>query len=86
MSKPAFVFKPFVDDKTPHSQLQEWADYYGVKLVWKDEKSQTKGITKWTSYPIIEEYHYSKFTGSGPGTRESHRVAAELIINSKGTL
>ncbi|KAG9123336.1 hypothetical protein FRC07_015068 [Ceratobasidium sp. 392] len=86
MSKPAFVFKPFVGDKTPHGQLQEWAERHGVKLIWKDEKSQTKGITQWTSYPIIEEHHYSEFIGSGSDTKESHRMAAELIINSKGTL
>ncbi|KAG9078125.1 hypothetical protein FRC06_008522 [Ceratobasidium sp. 370] len=87
MGKPPFVFKPFVDDVTPHGQLQEWAQYYGVTLGWNDTKTQPiKGFTQWTSYPIIQGHHYFEFTGSGPDLRSSHKQAAEMIIESDGKL
>ncbi|KAG9089575.1 hypothetical protein FS749_001225 [Ceratobasidium sp. UAMH 11750] len=86
MRKPPFVFKPFTGDVTPHGQLQEWAEHYGVTLKWSDTKIQPKGITQWTSYPIIQGHHYIEFTGSGPSTRDSHKQAAKMIIESDGTL
>ncbi|KAG9123338.1 hypothetical protein FRC07_015070 [Ceratobasidium sp. 392] len=47
-----FQFKPFTNDLTPHAQLQEWADYYHIDLKWAENKTQKKGITEWSSYPI----------------------------------
>lgn len=47
-----FEFKPFTRELPPHAQLQEWADYHHIKLRWKDERTQTNGLTEWTSYPI----------------------------------
>ncbi|KAG8775129.1 hypothetical protein FRC12_001656 [Ceratobasidium sp. 428] len=86
MNKTSFQFKPFTDDSPAHSQLQEWADYYGVELGWEDIKGQNGGITEWTSYPIIQKHHYSEYVGSGSATRKSHKQAAELIVKSKGIL
>ncbi|KAG8780105.1 hypothetical protein FRC12_023445, partial [Ceratobasidium sp. 428] len=86
MNKPPFQFKTFTDSVTPHGQLQEWAEHYGLKLTWDEKKSQTNGITEWASYPIIQGHHYSGFAGSGLNTRTSRKKAAESIIGSKGIL
>ncbi|KAG9089577.1 hypothetical protein FS749_001227 [Ceratobasidium sp. UAMH 11750] len=81
-----FRFKPFTSNLTPHAQLQEWADYYHVKLGWGETKSQTQGITEWTSYPIIQGKHYCTFEGTGGSQKCSRAAAAELIIACPGTL
>ncbi|KAG8704710.1 hypothetical protein FRC09_003370 [Ceratobasidium sp. 395] len=81
-----FRLKPFASNSPAHAQLQEWADYYHVKLGWEDKKAQTQGITKWTSYPIIQGRHYSEFAGVGQSQKHSHAAAAERIMTSLGTL
>ncbi|KAG8775131.1 hypothetical protein FRC12_001658 [Ceratobasidium sp. 428] len=81
-----FRFKPFTNNSPAHAQLQEWADYYHVKLGWEDKKTQTQGVTKWNSYPIIQGRHYSEFTGIGKTQGYSHAAAAERIMTSPGVL
>ncbi|KAG8728061.1 hypothetical protein FRC10_005380, partial [Ceratobasidium sp. 414] len=97
-----FKFKPFMGDSTPHAQLQEWADYYHVKLGWGETKGQTQGITEWTSYPIsmpsviqkglqadqisVQGEHYSAFEGIGKSQKCSRAAAAERIIACSRTL
>ncbi|KAG9096043.1 hypothetical protein FRC06_009132, partial [Ceratobasidium sp. 370] len=89
-SKATSVFKPFLAGVT---QLQEWANYYGVELIYRTE---TKGATQWDCFPIstlvtyetipscwlVQGIRYPKYTGHGPDLRSAMNQAAEKIIRS----
>lgn len=81
-----YIFTEFTQDHGPLAQLQEWANHNHVELAWDDYTSQENGISSTTSYPIIEGYGYPDFTGIGPKIRIARGKAAEMIIQSPGTL
>ncbi|CAE6442695.1 unnamed protein product [Rhizoctonia solani] len=82
----AYIFKTPTRDLTHAAQLQEWADYYKVELRWEDRSVQTRGVAEWSTYPVIQEYHFNQFVGKGTTLRAARQVAAEFIIQSNGTL
>ncbi|KAG8763966.1 hypothetical protein FRC11_007647 [Ceratobasidium sp. 423] len=81
-----YTFKPPTRDLTYSAQLQEWADYYSVNLRWGDRSVQTRGVTEWSTYPVIQGNHLNGFVGKGTALRTARQAAAELIIQSKGAL
>ncbi|CAE6432113.1 unnamed protein product [Rhizoctonia solani] len=87
MSKQAeYIFRTPTSDLTYLAQLQEWADFYSVKLTWADIDVQTDGKTLWSSHPIIQGHSYASFVGQGTSLRAARQVAAGLIVKSPGTL
>ncbi|KAG8711295.1 hypothetical protein FRC08_016062 [Ceratobasidium sp. 394] len=80
--KPPFIFKAFVGNQSPYSQLQEWANYYRIELVWVLTHTNMKGSSEWTHYPVIKGHHYSRYLGQGSTLRDSQNRAAKMIIES----
>ncbi|GAB1526548.1 hypothetical protein RhiTH_009715 [Rhizoctonia solani] len=81
-----YEFKQPTKELTYCAQLQEWADFYKVKLNWVDADVQTNGTTEWRSYPCIKEYGYPEFTAPGKSLRDARQLASQQIIDSPGKL
>ncbi|QRW23542.1 hypothetical protein RhiXN_08578 [Rhizoctonia solani] len=74
-----YEFKQPTKELTYCAQLQEWADFYKVKLNWVDADVQTME-------PQIKEYGYPEFTAPGKSLRDARQLASQQIIDSPGKL